>query len=661
MKGNILFYDAEKLQGVISGEDGKRYTFTKEDVSGDGALNQGQEVDFLSEDGESAQDVYLLNATTPKVENVHISNGPATEYVLCKPGGLFSAKGCYTRAQWWKVFVSLIALSIALWMMEYFFVIKGMADMATNVLNGDAASEISRRVDKKIGLGMVISVIFTISWFVMFWVSLVTSIKRFHDANLSGWMWLLNFIPFVGPIIVFIINGFVGTKPLGNMYCVAKNAHGMPIVKGSPEAEALENVEAQQTEMKEKIKQEKANKPPMSAKTKKKIAIGVGVFLAAAIPAIYFAFFMHYTHTVTESNGAKTSIEYKSYVSYMTDKVKDGAMLEWYPDGKPKLEAHYKDDLKDGVFKRWTQEGVLISEENYKLDRKDGVFKFFERNGKLNHEENYKNGQKDGAFKYYSSYTGKLVREENYKDDKRDGVFKSWNSKGELENEEHYKNGLKDGIFKKYRNGKSYREENYKNGQKDGAFKVWSYYDGYLEREEHYKNGKKDGVFKRYNRDGSASSEENYKDGKRDGAFKSWSSKGLLRYENNYSMGKKHGVQKSYDYSSGRQTREENYKNGDKDGVFKSWNYKGVLVHEKNYSNNQPDGVQKYYDSSTGKLKNLETYSYGKRSGLYQRWYRGKKVEEGKYSYGKKDGYWKYWDSRGRLTKRYYSLGRLIR
>lgn len=34
MQGSILFYDLEKEQGLINGEDGKRYSFTKEDMKG---------------------------------------------------------------------------------------------------------------------------------------------------------------------------------------------------------------------------------------------------------------------------------------------------------------------------------------------------------------------------------------------------------------------------------------------------------------------------------------------------------------------------------------------------------------------------------------------------------------------------------------------------
>ncbi len=648
MQGKILFYDAEKLQGVLTDQEGKRYTFTQEDLRGETEVFQGMEVDFLSEDGESAQDIYIIKATAPaeaaapaqsQVKNPHLTNSPDAEYVPCKAGGLFSPKGCYTRTQWWKVFLSLFVINILIWVIEGIMVSKGLwaaASLGYDAYNGGMGGVQDGLIDMAItrsivfGLGIV-------AWALIFWVALMSSIKRFHDANMSGWMVLINIIPFIGPFITFIINAFVPSKTFGNLYCVEKDHLGRPIVKGSPQAEALEQAEAQQAEMKEKVRQEKANRPPMSPEKKKKIAMGVGAFLAVTIPAIYFAFFMNYTDARTLNSGKKISIEYKSIVSYLTNKIKDGVKREWYPNGQLELEIYYKNNRKDGSFKKWTQEGVLTSEENYKQDRKHGVFKAFNKKGILQSEQNYKLDRKHGVFKYYDYYTGKLAIEENYTDGKKNGAFKRWNSDGQLVSEEHYKNNLKDGVFKRYNHdGKPYYEEN-------------------------YKEGKKDGVFKRYNRDGSTSSEENYKDGQKHGVFKSWNSNGVLRSESNYANGKRHGVQKSYDYSTGKLTREEHYSYGKRDGSFKQWNSKGQLRSEANYSKGDRHGVQKSYDYSTGKLNYLETYSFGKRDGLYQRWYRGKKVEEGKYSYGRKTGTWKYWNSRGKLTTKEYSFGRLIR
>ena len=50
------------------------------------------------------------------------------------------------------------------------------------------------------------------SWIVMMWISLATTIKRLRDRNMSGWWYLLNFIPYIGPFIVLIICSIKGNE-----------------------------------------------------------------------------------------------------------------------------------------------------------------------------------------------------------------------------------------------------------------------------------------------------------------------------------------------------------------------------------------------------------------------------------------------------------------
>ena len=61
----------------------------------------------------------------------------------------------------------------------------------------------------------------------IFWVSLVAmvlfvilslvpgiavTVRRFHDQNLSGWLYLLNFIPYLGALVVFVFMCLDGTR-----------------------------------------------------------------------------------------------------------------------------------------------------------------------------------------------------------------------------------------------------------------------------------------------------------------------------------------------------------------------------------------------------------------------------------------------------------------
>lgn len=57
MKGTILEYNEENRSGVISGDNGERYTFNIEEWKGTSLPRQGNKVDF-SANGENAQAIY---------------------------------------------------------------------------------------------------------------------------------------------------------------------------------------------------------------------------------------------------------------------------------------------------------------------------------------------------------------------------------------------------------------------------------------------------------------------------------------------------------------------------------------------------------------------------------------------------------------------------
>ena len=59
MKGTILDYNPQNQNGLIAGEDGKRYVFVQHDWKSNIAPQNGQEVDF-SPVGERAGEIYRI-------------------------------------------------------------------------------------------------------------------------------------------------------------------------------------------------------------------------------------------------------------------------------------------------------------------------------------------------------------------------------------------------------------------------------------------------------------------------------------------------------------------------------------------------------------------------------------------------------------------------
>jgi uncharacterized membrane protein YhaH (DUF805 family) len=60
--------------------------------------------------------------------------------------------------------------------------------------------------------------------------SIAVQVRRFHDRDMSGWFVLLNFIPYVGGIIVFIFMVLPGTVGENRFGPDPKDPHGVDAV-----------------------------------------------------------------------------------------------------------------------------------------------------------------------------------------------------------------------------------------------------------------------------------------------------------------------------------------------------------------------------------------------------------------------------------------------
>lgn len=78
------------------------------------------------------------------------------------------------------------------------------------------------------GLG-VLSGVFM---FAMLLPSIAVGVRRLHDTGRSGWWWLINFVPFIGPLVILVfciergqpfVNRF-GADPLADEHNVAPPA-----------------------------------------------------------------------------------------------------------------------------------------------------------------------------------------------------------------------------------------------------------------------------------------------------------------------------------------------------------------------------------------------------------------------------------------------------
>ncbi|MCC0805106.1 DUF805 domain-containing protein [Methylobacterium sp. W2] len=152
MKGKVLAVAGAGAPGVISGEDGRRYSFAITDMRTSHPY-VGQEVDFQAE-GDLARDVYAIGGGGQQTVQQ-----PQRDWVKF----YFSPTGRLGRSDYWLYgFLVILVASLLLGWIPVF--------------------------------GQILSLVFL-------WSGIALNIKRFHDVGYSGW-W--NFIA-VPPSLLAVI------------------------------------------------------------------------------------------------------------------------------------------------------------------------------------------------------------------------------------------------------------------------------------------------------------------------------------------------------------------------------------------------------------------------------------------------------------------------
>lgn len=172
MRGQILSFDDASGAGLISGDDGIRYTFVREAVSPPAAISAGLRVDFVPVAGD-ATNVMLLAAAPAAAAPSATPGVPVDGFDLKHV--LFSFQGRIRRQHFWIGW--LICLGVG--------VVAGWIPF----------------------LGFLISL-------ALIWPNLAITVKRLHDMGQSGW---LAAVPIVASIVGVIgMFATVGTSIMMN-------------------------------------------------------------------------------------------------------------------------------------------------------------------------------------------------------------------------------------------------------------------------------------------------------------------------------------------------------------------------------------------------------------------------------------------------------------
>ncbi|NHB57549.1 DUF805 domain-containing protein [Acinetobacter sp. 194] len=185
MKGSILDFSIQTNTGIISGDDEKRYNFVGAEWREQRSPNRGDRVDFDIDSeglatqiyltqGQQANPVQMLNEQLDKISNQNQSEEQYNMidwFVKCLKNYANFTGRARRKEYWFFTLVYVIGLIITI------------------------------IIDAILGTYALFAAVWILGLIVP---SLSVAVRRLHDTNRSGWFYLIQMIPLVGPIILLI-------------------------------------------------------------------------------------------------------------------------------------------------------------------------------------------------------------------------------------------------------------------------------------------------------------------------------------------------------------------------------------------------------------------------------------------------------------------------
>jgi len=214
MRGEVLHYDEDQGFGFITGSDGNRYTVRREDLRHQTVMARGTAVEFQPGGGQ-ARDVFSIagqagasapeagaNATPVQAGTAPVAGAsPARHFGRssepAEPTDLwsyfwrgltrnyFNFAGRARRKEYW---------GYCLFWMVCLLIVGGIG-ISTDVEMGNFDTNVSAAVT--VGLCGT----FLLATFLP---GLGMTVRRLHDIGLSGWLYLVIFIPTIGGLIILV-------------------------------------------------------------------------------------------------------------------------------------------------------------------------------------------------------------------------------------------------------------------------------------------------------------------------------------------------------------------------------------------------------------------------------------------------------------------------
>ena len=205
MRGEILSYDAVTDQGLISGDDLVRYGFSRADLAGREDPVPGLRVDFVPLDDRASQ-IILMQVQERDLPASAYAQGEAplgmwAYFIRCLRQKYIDGEGRARRLEYWS-----FALFGWLTMMGAMFAVL----MITGLLGGFDQDTPPAPA--------LFAMIVIFGWMLLMIIpGISVSVRRLHDVGLSGWLYLITFVPYVGGLFMLVI-ACIPSQPHPNAY-----------------------------------------------------------------------------------------------------------------------------------------------------------------------------------------------------------------------------------------------------------------------------------------------------------------------------------------------------------------------------------------------------------------------------------------------------------
>ncbi|CCV10571.1 DUF805 domain-containing protein [Mesorhizobium sp. STM 4661] len=214
MRGEVLHYDEDQGFGFITGADGNRYSFARENLRREASMAKGALVEFQPGGGQ-ARDVFSVRAQTaaadaPAAAAAPSQTGNAPEAPKPQHFGRSAENEPAAATGLWDYFWRGLtenyfnfagrARRKEFWGYSLFWTIALIVTIAIGLFADTAMGNLDAGQDLP-AMTVGLTGLFFLATFLP-WLGLM--VRRLHDIGITGWLALLFFIPSVGGLATLV-------------------------------------------------------------------------------------------------------------------------------------------------------------------------------------------------------------------------------------------------------------------------------------------------------------------------------------------------------------------------------------------------------------------------------------------------------------------------